>query len=128
MWVSFTSETTSIRNILWLLLVVNCFLAFTIPYISEIKLFYTVYTVVAYTCYGGFLGIFPVLSTRIFGIRYGTQIYGLLFYAFPLSNFIQVILINLIEVHYGYWPVFMVSGGMGVCGFILLKAVTKTII
>ena len=92
------SAKFSFRNLLWFLLILNCLLAFTIPYISKILSVYSVYVIVSYVCYGGFLGIFPVLSTKIFGRKYGTQIYGLLFFAFAASNFIHLILMNTIEL------------------------------
>ena len=90
------SRALSFRGLLWILLIINCFMAFTIPYISNIKYIYPVYLIASYVCYGGFLGTFPVLSTKIFGRRYGTQIYGILFYSFAFSNFIQLILMNLV--------------------------------
>ena len=120
------SAKFSFRKLLWFLLIINCFLAFTIPYISHSTPVYSIYVIVSYICYGGFLGIFPVLSTKIFGRKYGTQIYGLLFYAFPASNFIQLILMNTIEIGYGYWFVFMGSGCMGIAALLVARRVTKT--
>lgn len=120
------SRALSFRGLLWILLMINCFMAFTIPYISSIKYIYSAYVIISFVCYGGFLGIFPVLSTKIFGRRYGTQIYGLLFYSFACSNFIQLILMNLIEISFGYWFVFMASGGMGVFGLVMGKSVSST--
>ena len=126
LWSGIASKTISFRGMLWLLSVVNCFLAFSIPYISGIRFIYSIYVIISYVCYGGFLGIFPALSTKIFGRRYATQIYGLLFYAFAASNFIQLILMNIVEINFGYWFVFMASGGMGAFGLVIAKNVTST--
>lgn len=75
-------------------------------------------------CYGGFLGIFPAISSKIFGFRYGSQIYGFLFYAFPASNFVQIILFNLVKRIFGLWFVFMASGGMSVVGLAMSNRIT----
>ena len=76
------------------------------------------------TCYGGFLGIFPAIASKVFGFRYGSQIYGFLFYALQVSNFLQLLIINLIGTTLGYWFVFMISGGMSVCGLLLSNRIT----
>ena len=91
----------------------------TIFYIKTIPAVYFVYVMLAYICYGGHLGIFPALASQVFGIRYGPQIYGIMFLAFPLSNFIQCIFINLIPSTFGYWFMFMISGGMSCLAFII---------
>ncbi len=77
----------------------------------------------AYLCYGGHQGIFPALSSQVFGLRYGPQIYGILFLAFPVSNFLQCIIINWIPFSFGYWFVFMISGGMSCLAFVISNKV-----
>lgn len=62
----------------------------------SLKILYFGYIIATSICYGGFLGIFPAIAAKVFGYRYGSQIYGFLFYAFPTSNFVQVILTNWI--------------------------------
>lgn len=117
-------EKMSLRLLLWVLLVVNSFLSFTIFYFSGVPVIYACYVFASLVCYGGFLGVFPAIASRTFGFRYGSQIYGLLFYAFPLSNFVQLFLMNFIEPVFGYWFVFMASGGMSVCGLLLSSRLT----
>ncbi len=89
-------EKFSYRVLLWVLLAINSFLAFTIFYFTSVRVIYPIYVIGTSICYGGFLGIFPAITAKIFGYRYGPQIYGFLFYAFPASNFVQVILTNII--------------------------------
>ena len=85
---------------------------------------YPIYTILTSIVYGGFLGIFPAISSKIFGFRYGSQIYGFLFYAFPASNFTQVLIINLIKKIFGLWFVFMASGGLSVIGLLMSNRIT----
>jgi hypothetical protein len=63
--------------------------------------------------------MFPAVTSLIFGTRYGPQIYGILFYAFPASNFVQYLLVNYVEQ--GYWIIFKVSGIMSICALLLVK-------
>lgn len=114
----------SFRYLLWLLLVANSFLAFTVYYISSVPFIYLVYVLASWVVYGGLLGMFPIIASNIFGSRYSPQIYGFLFYAFPLSNLIQFLLIQWIKFEYGYWFVFMISGGMSICGLLLSNRIT----
>jgi len=87
-------ERMSFKIVYSFLCIVNACLAFTVYYIKSIEVFYIIYVLGAYLCYGGHQGIFPALSSQVFGLRYGPQIYGILFLAFPLSNFIQCILVS----------------------------------
>ena len=106
------------------MLIINSFLAFTIYYISSLKIFYLVYVIATSICYGGFLGIFPAISSKVFGYRYGSQIYGFLFYAFPASNFVHVILTNWVGQIFGLWFVYMASGAMSVVGLLMSNRIT----
>ncbi len=82
------------------------------------------YVIGTSVCYGGFLGIFPAISTKVFGYRYGSQIYGFLFYAFPFSNFVQVIIMTWIGNIFGLWFVFVASGGLSVVGLLMSNRIT----
>ena len=52
-------------------------------------------------------------------MRYGPQIYGILYFAFPVSNFIQYLLVNYVEQ--GYEIIFQVSGAMSIGAFLLVR-------
>lgn len=65
------------------------------------------------------LGIFPAVTSQIFGVRYGPQIYGILFYAFPVSNFFQYLIVNYVEQ--GYEVIFQISGVMSICALLIVK-------
>lgn len=82
---------------------------------------YFAYIVLTYICYGGHLGIFPAITSLIFGVRYGPQIYGILFYAFPVSNFIQFMLINYVDSD--YMTIFKISGVMSICALLIVKKI-----
>ena len=107
-----------------MLLAINSFLAFTIYYINQLRILYLIYIIATSICYGGFLGIFPAISSKIFGYRYGSQIYGFLFYAFPASNFVQVLLTNIVGEWFGLWFVFTASGAMSVVGLLMSNRIT----
>lgn len=89
-------EKETFKIIYSCLAILNCFLAFTIIYAKDIKEVYFLYVVLSYIVYGGHLGIFAAVASQVFGMRYGPQIYGLLFFAFPASNFIQYMLVNYV--------------------------------
>ena len=112
-------ERDTFKFLYYSLAILNAFLAFTVYFINGIKEIYFVYVVLAYVCYGGHLGMFPAVTSQIFGVRYGPQIYGILFYAFPVSNFIQYLLVNYVEQ--GYFVIFKISGVMSVCALLMVK-------
>ena len=57
-------------------------------------------------------------------MRYGPQIYGILYFAFPVSNFIQYLLVNYVEQ--GYEIIFQVSGAMSIGAFVLVRKLELT--
>ena len=120
----FMLERMSFKVVYSMLCVINAFLAFTVFYIKSVEVVYFVYVVAAYICYGGHLGIFPALVAQVFGIRYGPQIYGIMFLAFPCSNFLQYFFINMISTNLGFWLLFMISGGMSVAAFVISNKMT----
>lgn len=89
-------EKETFKIIYSCLAILNCFLAFTIIYAKDIQEVYFLYVVLSYIVYGGHLGIFAAVASQVFGMRYGPQIYGLLFFAFPASNFLQYMLVNYV--------------------------------
>ena len=99
-------------------------IAFSIVYVRQVKEAYFLYVVLSCICYGGHLGIFPAVTSQIFGLRYGPQIYGILFFAFPASNFIQYLLVNYVEQ--GYEVIFQISGIMSICALLVVKRVELT--
>lgn len=116
-------EKVGFKGIYSLMCIVNAFLAFTVYYIKSWEPVYCLYVVLAYISYGGHLGMFPAIASQVFGVRYGPQIYGILFFAFPVSNFIQYTFINIISTTFGYWFVFMISGGMSVLALLMSNRV-----
>jgi OFA family oxalate/formate antiporter-like MFS transporter len=88
------------------LLIINGSLALTVSYAVTIPQVYLVYVLMTYVCYGGHLGMFPAITSQVFGVRNGTQIYGLLFQAFACSNLMQFIFLKTIKPIYGYVPIF----------------------
>lgn len=53
---------------------------------------------IAYFCYGSHLAIFPAISSKVFGIKYGPQVYGLMFIGIAIGGVIQWGLIELKEM------------------------------
>lgn len=117
-------EKDTFKRIYYCLAILNCVLAFSIIYVKNIKQAYFLYVVLSYIVYGGHLGIFPAVASTVFGIRYGPQIYGLLFFSFPVSNFIQYLLVNYVDQ--GYQVIFQVSGIMSIGALLLVKKLELT--
>jgi OFA family oxalate/formate antiporter-like MFS transporter len=91
------------------LLMINAFLALTIYYAVKIPQLYMVYVFMSYVCYGGHLGMFPAVASQVFGVRNGSQIYGILFAAFAISNAIQFLVVKGLKNNYGYQPIFWIG-------------------
>jgi len=92
----FILEKKTFKFIYYAISLLNLFLAFTISFIEQIKQVYFLYVILSYICYGGMLGMFPAITSQIFGVRYGPQIYGILFFAFPISNLLQFFIVNYV--------------------------------
>ena len=114
-------QRVSIKMVLSVLLIINSFLAFTMAYVVFFRELYLLYVILTFIIYGGHLGIYPVVTSQIFGVRYSGQIYGLLFYAYTASNFLQFILINAVETRFGFFVVFSTSGALSILSILILS-------
>lgn len=76
------------------LLIINSCLALTIYYAVQIPNLYMIYVFMTYVCYGGHLGMFPAVASQVFGVRNGSQIYGILFLGFASSNALQFVVVK----------------------------------
>jgi OFA family oxalate/formate antiporter-like MFS transporter len=91
------------------LLLLNGFLALTVSYAVHYPQVYLIYVLLTYVCYGGHLGMFPAISSQVFGVRNGTQIYGLLFQGFACSNALQFVFIKVLKPIIGYNAIFYIE-------------------
>lgn len=117
----FILEKKTFKFIYYAISLLNLFLAFTISFIEQIKQVYFLYVILSYICYGGMLGMFPAITSQIFGVRYGPQIYGILFFAFPISNLLQFFIVNYVQQ--GYDTIFKVSGIMSIASMLIVKRI-----
>lgn len=102
------------------LLIINACLALTFYYAVLVPQLYMVYVFLAYVCYGGHLGMFPALASQIFGVRNGSQIYGILFLGFATANALQFVIVKMFKVTFGYQPIFILGSILsGVSMFIV---------
>jgi len=122
LWGCFLDKST-FKAIFCCLGAISVVLAFSIPYIVKLQQYYILVIIVAYVCYGGLLGMFPAVSSLIFGVRYGPQIYGLLFFAFAASNFVECLLVIVAKSYDLSW---MFSGVMGACAILLVTKLPLT--
>ena len=102
------------------LLIMNACLALTIYYAVLVPQLYMIFVFFAYVCYGGHLGMFPALASQIFGVRNGSQIYGILFLGFATANALQFIIVKTFKNTFGYFPIFVLGAILsGVSMFIV---------
>ncbi|NLC06548.1 MAG: OFA family MFS transporter [Syntrophomonadaceae bacterium] len=71
-------------------------------------------------CFGGLLGIFPTIVADMFGLKYLSQNYGIMFSAFSMAGVIGPILAGkVVEASGGYNQAFVVAAVMGCIGIAL---------
>ena len=64
--------------------------------------------ILVYFCFGGHLAIFPALAAKIFGRKYGPQVFGLMFLGVAVGGFVEHLLMQLKEIA-GYRAVLFIE-------------------
>ena len=112
-------DKSTFKILYWCLSGMNILIALSFPYLVHYPEFYLLAVTLAYIFYGGHLGMFPAVTSLIFGVRYGPQIYGILFFAFAASNFVQYIMVNIVDQVYAL--LFMASGVMSLLAVLMVS-------
>ncbi|KAL4478655.1 hypothetical protein ABPG74_006890 [Tetrahymena malaccensis] len=70
--------------------------------------FFAIWIFVIHFCLGGVLGMLPVFSAQLNGVKIGSQLYGFYFYGFSLANLIQFIIVLELKKEIGFNNIFYI--------------------
>lgn len=87
MWSSMLDKF-SFKNVFSFLLILEIILGLTFQFSYYYKILFLIYVFLIHTTFGGVMAMFPVVSAQLFGVKIASQIYGVYWYAFGISNFI----------------------------------------
>ena len=90
------------KSVCNLLLVVQGILIVTLGLFGKSYLGFSIWVMTLLVCEGFVFPVFPVLAKRVFGMKYCTEMYGLLFCSFPVANLINYLLSRWILPIAGY--------------------------
>lgn len=82
-----------------------------------------------YFCYGGYFGLFPTQTIRIFGDHKGTNMYWMVFSGFSLAGILQFLsyyLFVLLIGHQGYYYCMGTFVLLGAIGLFIVRTVDFT--
>eukprot|EP01016_Furgasonia_blochmanni_P041712 TRINITY_DN5453_c0_g1_i1.p1 TRINITY_DN5453_c0_g1~~TRINITY_DN5453_c0_g1_i1.p1 ORF type:complete len:296 (-),score=37.88 TRINITY_DN5453_c0_g1_i1:34-921(-) len=96
---AFFQDKIGFKRVFFSILLLQAFTAKTITYVVDTDWLYFIWCVISYVCIGGYFAIFPALSTRVFGVKIGSKIYGFLFFAFSFGNLLQFTLNRFLSTH-----------------------------
>ena len=93
---------------------------FFLPNVSQFVPFVIVISTVG-LCYGGLLGIFPIITADLFGMKNLGMNYGIMFSAVSAAAVIGPRLAALVkEASGGYNQAFLISAVLSACGMVLI--------
>ena len=84
---------TCIQGVLFVAMIAMLFL------ISGNNRLITMAIILAYGCFGGFMGSFPSLSSEVFGLRYAGQNYGIIMSGIIIVTITSPVISNMILIH-----------------------------
>ena len=58
---------------------------------------YPIWVGMSYLCLGGHFSMFPTVGARVFGIKYGGQIFTLIFMAIPIASTLSFIMVQYVK-------------------------------
>lgn len=81
----------------------------------------------AASCYGGFASVLTPLTARLFGGRYLTENYGVMYIVFGIASLIGPILAVRSSGFGSYTPAFLISAALSLAGLVLSRRSLKTV-
>ncbi|EGR29136.1 major facilitator superfamily protein, putative [Ichthyophthirius multifiliis] len=100
----------SFRNIFSKLLIFEIILAFIYRLAFIHKFIYLVWVFACHTAFGGIMAMFPVLAGQLFGTKVSSLLYGVYWYGFGISNFIQFLMVYNLSKKYSFELIVYIDG------------------
>ncbi|KAL4470904.1 hypothetical protein ABPG72_005938 [Tetrahymena utriculariae] len=88
---------------------------------NQSKAFFTIWVFIVHFCFGGVLGMLPVFSAQLNGVKIGSQLFGFYWYGFSIANLIQFVLVLKLQTLIGFNNIFYIYFGQLVVAFIIMN-------
>ena len=125
-WSTF-QDKYSFKRIFGILLIIQITLSGSLVSIASIgegnslgKPLYMIWICASFFCLGGHFSMFPTVTSRLYGVVTGSEVYGILFTSFSFATIGGRVLSDLLLDTYGYNIIFYILWGFSILSGILL--------
>ncbi|KAL4470902.1 hypothetical protein ABPG72_005936 [Tetrahymena utriculariae] len=87
---------------------------------NQSTVFFAIWIFIIHFCLGGVLGMLPVFSAQLNGVKIGSQLYGFYFYGFSIANLIQFIIVLELKKEIGFNNIFYIYFAQLFLAFIII--------
>lgn len=115
------SDKLGFKRTFNILTLMQTVLMFSYPFSVHNKWTFGVNTALLFFCLGGNLALVPPSVQRLFGSKYGTTIYGLLYTGFAIASIIGGVMTKALVHKLGYGKVFQLLAVMSIVANLLLR-------
>ncbi|KAL4512636.1 hypothetical protein ABPG72_020473 [Tetrahymena utriculariae] len=92
LWASLLDKFT-FKHVLNVILGIQIVCIFTMRLISSNQIFFIIWVFITHMTMGAVLGMWPVLSAQLNGVKVGSQLFGLYWFGFSMATMIQFLII-----------------------------------
>jgi hypothetical protein len=89
-------DSQGFKKIFLLMMGFQLVLIGTFRYVMDDYILFSLYFVGVLFVEGGYFGLFPALTSKVYGNKVGSKLYGFIYFGFTLANIIQYIIANLL--------------------------------
>ncbi|EAS00154.1 oxalate/formate antiporter family transporter (macronuclear) [Tetrahymena thermophila SB210] len=109
------------KNLLILIICIQITISLSFQATSQSEVFFAIWVFIAHFCFGGVLGMLPVFSAQLNGVKIGSQLFGFYWYGFSIANLIQFVLVLELKKQIGFNNIFYIYFGQLVVAFIIMN-------
>ncbi|EAR82644.1 oxalate/formate antiporter (macronuclear) [Tetrahymena thermophila SB210] len=107
MW-STLLDKFSFKRVLQVLLTIEIITSLSLQSTHINQVFFILWICIIHMTLGGTLGMWPVFSSQINGVKIGSQLYGFYWYGFTLANLLQFLLVLYTKKSIGFNKIFYI--------------------
>ncbi|KAL4478656.1 hypothetical protein ABPG74_006891 [Tetrahymena malaccensis] len=109
------------KNLLILIICIQIAISLSFQATNQSEVFFAIWVFIVHFCFGGVLGMLPVFSAQLNGVKIGSQLFGFYWYGFSIANLIQFVLVLELKKQIGFNNIFYIYFGQLIVAFIIMN-------
>ncbi|KAL4512745.1 hypothetical protein ABPG72_020582 [Tetrahymena utriculariae] len=120
LWASLLDKF-SFKHILNVILAIQIVCIFTMRFTSISQIFFIAWVFITHMTMGAVLGMWPVLSAQLNGVKVGSQLFGLYWFGFSVATMIQFLIVLVLKKSIGFDNIYYIYAVQAILSVLIIS-------